>query len=285
MPRLGEIGSRPISTAPSARVDSAPTTGTPPWLVSSRPPISGRPARRTSSSRRSSKTSRVKSTLWVGPGRGGFLSRRSSRRTRPRSPSGSCGAVGPARRRRFIGMHFFSPVPVMPLVELIRGPDTDDATVEAIRSVAGGPGKQVIVSADRRVHRQPDPDAVPGRSHAGLRRGDRQAEDIDTGAGIGLNHPMGPLELADFIGLDVCLWDHARARGRARWRPSQAAAILVDLVAAGHLGQKTGRGYHTYPRSDRPSAPDDRGLTDEERLLQSTARESRPRTRAERDRA
>jgi 3-hydroxybutyryl-CoA dehydrogenase len=77
------------------------------------------------------------------------------------------------------------------------------------------------------------------------------ADDIDTGARIGLNHPMGPLELADFIGLDVCLGVMRvldEGIGGEQFAPPQ---VLVDLVAAGHLGQKTGRGFHTYPRPER----------------------------------
>ena len=75
------------------------------------------------------------------------------------------------------------------------------------------------------------------------------ADDIDTGARVGLNHPMGPLELADFIGLDVCLGIMRvlhEGLGHARFAPP---AILIELVDAGHLGQKTGRGFHTYPRA------------------------------------
>ena len=77
------------------------------------------------------------------------------------------------------------------------------------------------------------------------------ADDIDTGARVGLNHPMGPLELADFIGLDVCLGVMRvldDGLGGDQFRPPQ---VLVELVAAGHLGQKTGRGFHTYPREPR----------------------------------
>ncbi len=117
-----------------------------------------------------------------------------------------CEAVSPERRPRFVGMHFFSPVPVMPLVELIRGAATDDATEAAIRGLAGDLGKQVIVSADRPgfiVNRILMP--FLGEAMRALEEGVGTAEDIDAGARVGLNHPMGPLELADFIGLDVCL--------------------------------------------------------------------------------
>jgi 3-hydroxybutyryl-CoA dehydrogenase len=159
------------------------------------------------------------------------------------------GAVAPARRTRFVGMHFFSPVPVMPLVELIRGFATDDATEAAIRSLAAELGKQVIVSADRPgfiVNRILMP--FLGEAMRAYEEGLGTAEDIDTGAKVGLNHPMGPLELADFIGLDVCLGIMRvlhEGFGQPQFEPPR---VLIELVEAGHLGQKTGRGFHTYPR-------------------------------------
>jgi 3-hydroxybutyryl-CoA dehydrogenase len=158
-------------------------------------------------------------------------------------------AVSPPRRERFIGMHFFSPVPVMPLIELIRADTTSDATVEAIRGLAADLGKAVIVSADRPgfiVNRILMPFLADAMRI--YEQGVGSTEDIDAGARIGLNHPMGPLELADFIGLDVCLGIMRvldADLGLAHLRPP---AILEELVAAGHLGQKTGRGFYTYPR-------------------------------------
>jgi 3-hydroxybutyryl-CoA dehydrogenase len=159
-------------------------------------------------------------------------------------------AVGPERRSRFVGMHFFSPVPIMPLIELVRGSATSEGTVETVRALSADLGKKVIVSADRPgflVNRMLMP--FLAEAMRALAEGVGTAEDIDTGAKIGLNHPMGPLELADFIGLDVC---HGimvvlhEGLGEEQFRPPQ---ILTDLVAAGHLGQKTGRGFYTYPRS------------------------------------
>jgi 3-hydroxybutyryl-CoA dehydrogenase len=161
-------------------------------------------------------------------------------------------AVSPARRNRFVGMHFFSPVPVMPLIELIRGPDTADTTEAAVRDLAAALGKQVIVSADRPgfiVNRILMP--FLAEAMRAFEEGLGTADDIDTGARIGLNHPMGPLELADFIGLDVCLGVMRvldEGLGGEQFAPPQ---VLVDLVGAGHLGQKTGRGFHAYPRSKR----------------------------------
>ena len=159
-------------------------------------------------------------------------------------------AVAEGRRQRFVGMHFFSPVPVMPLVELIRGSATTDATEAAIREVTEALGKKLIVSADRPgfiVNRILMP--MLAEAMRILEEGSATAEDIDTGAKVGLNHPMGPLELADFIGLDVTLNVMKvlhEGIGEEHYPPPK---ILVDLVEAGHLGQKTGRGFHTYPRS------------------------------------
>ncbi len=158
-------------------------------------------------------------------------------------------AVRAPRRTRFLGLHFFSPVPVMPLIELIRGSETDDATETAMRSLAVDLGKEVIASADRPgfiVNRVLMP--LLAEAMRAFEQGVGTADDIDTGARVGLNHPMGPLELADFIGLDVCLGVLRvlhEGLGDEQFRPPD---ILEALVAAGHLGQKTGRGFHTYPR-------------------------------------
>jgi 3-hydroxybutyryl-CoA dehydrogenase len=158
-------------------------------------------------------------------------------------------AVSPARRERFVGMHFFSPVPVMPLVELIRGAATTDLTEAVIRELTEALGKKLIVSADRPgfiVNRILMP--LLTEAMRTLEEGTGTADDIDTGAKVGLNHPMGPLELADFVGLDVTLSVMRvlhEGLGGEQFRPPK---VLEDLVAAGHLGQKTGRGFHTYPR-------------------------------------
>ena len=158
-------------------------------------------------------------------------------------------AVSPERRARFVGMHFFSPVPVMPLVELIRGAATTDDTEATIRALAADLGKKLIVSADRPgfiVNRILMP--LLAEAMRTYEEGTGSADDIDTGAKVGLNHPMGPLELADFIGLDVCLGVMNvlyEGFGQEHFKPPK---VLRDLVAAGHLGQKTGRGFHTYPR-------------------------------------
>jgi 3-hydroxybutyryl-CoA dehydrogenase len=162
-------------------------------------------------------------------------------------------SVSGERRPRFVGMHFFSPVPVMPLVELIRSSDTSDETVEAIRELSGELDKQVIVSADRPgfiVNRILMP--FLAESMRAYEEGLGTADDIDAGARVGLNHPMGPLELADFIGLDVCLGVMRvldDGLGGDHFRPPN---VLIDLVEAGHLGQKTGQGFYMYPRERVP---------------------------------
>jgi 3-hydroxybutyryl-CoA dehydrogenase len=158
-------------------------------------------------------------------------------------------AVSTERRERFVGMHFFSPVPVMPLVELIRGSATTDSTEAAIRELTEELEKKLIVSADRPgfiVNRILMP--FLAEAMRAFEEGTGTADDIDTGAKVGLNHPMGPLELADFIGLDVCLnvmnvLHHGI--GGEHFRPPE---VLHKLVSEGHLGQKTGRGFHDYPR-------------------------------------
>jgi 3-hydroxybutyryl-CoA dehydrogenase len=191
----------------------------------------------------------VKSALWarldaIAPAHAVFASNTSSI-----SIDRLAAAVSEMRRARFVGMHFFSPVPVMPLVELIRGGATDDATEAAIRGLSAELGKQVIVSADRPgfiVNRILMP--LLAEAMRAYEQGLGTAEDIDTGAKVGLNHPMGPLELADFIGLDVCLGVMRvleEGFDQAHFAPPQ---VLLDLVAAGHLGQKTGRGFYRYPR-------------------------------------
>jgi len=192
----------------------------------------------------------AKRALWAeldgaAPGRAIFASNTSSI-----SIDRLAEALAPGRREAFCGMHFFSPVPVMPLVELIRGSATDDATTDAVRALAADLEKQVIVSADRPgfvVNRILMP--LLGEAMRALEEGIASPEDIDTGARVGLNHPMGPLALADFIGLDVVLGImrvlHADL-GDERFRPPR---VLEELVAAGKLGQKSGAGFFTYPRA------------------------------------
>ena len=156
-------------------------------------------------------------------------------------------ATATDRPTRFIGLHFFSPVPVMGLIEIIRGLETDDATYEASRAFAQDLGKTVIESKDMPgflVNRMLGP--FINEAVFALMESTGNAEDIDTGAKLGLNHPMGPLELSDFIGNDVMLGVMDvlyRGFGDPKFR---AAPLLRQMVSAGHLGRKTGRGFYRY---------------------------------------
>jgi 3-hydroxybutyryl-CoA dehydrogenase len=156
-------------------------------------------------------------------------------------------ATATDRPAQFIGLHFFSPVQVMKLLEIIRGLETDDATYAAARGFAEQLGKEVIESKDYPgfiVNRMLGP--FLNEAVFALMDGTGSAAEIDVGAKLGLNHPMGPLELSDFIGNDVMLnvMDVLyRGFGDPKFR---AAPLLRQMVAAGHLGRKTGRGFYRY---------------------------------------
>ena len=161
----------------------------------------------------------------------------------------SITALAAATRRpdRFLGMHFMNPPPVMALIELVRGLQTSEATYAAVAGLAKRFGKTVVTSKDSPgfiVNRI----LIPLLNEAcfALQEGLASPEDIDTGVKLGLNHPMGPLTLADFIGLDTCLFIAEvlhRELGDDKYRP---APILRTYVAAGWLGKKSGRGFYTY---------------------------------------
>jgi 3-hydroxybutyryl-CoA dehydrogenase len=148
---------------------------------------------------------------------------------------------------RVVGMHFFNPVPVLPLVEVVRGLETSDETVDAISDVARQMGKTPVEVADA-------PGFVANRllipmineAVYCLDEGVATAEDIDQVMKLGASHPLGPLALGDLIGLDVCLsiMDVLhRDFGDDKYRP---APLLRRMVAAGRLGRKTRRGFHAY---------------------------------------
>jgi 3-hydroxybutyryl-CoA dehydrogenase len=156
-------------------------------------------------------------------------------------------ATATDRPQAFVGLHFFSPVPVMKLIEIIRGLETDDATHDACRGFAEDLGKTVIESRDMPgflVNRMLGP--FINEAIFALMESTGTAEDIDAGARLGLNHPMGPLELSDFIGNDVMLGVMDvlyRGFGDPKFR---AAPLLRQMVTAGHLGRKAGRGFYRY---------------------------------------
>jgi len=151
------------------------------------------------------------------------------------------------RPERFIGMHFMNPVPVMRLVEVIRGYQTDEATTQSVIAIAKALGKEPVVVQDypgfisNRVLMPMINEAIYA-----LWQGVATREAIDTIMKLGMNHPMGPLELADFIGLDVCL-AILRVLHEGFGDPKYAPCpLLVNMVQAGHLGRKTGRGFYEY---------------------------------------
>jgi 3-hydroxybutyryl-CoA dehydrogenase len=156
-------------------------------------------------------------------------------------------AASTKRSDRFVGMHFMNPPPVMQLIEIIRGLQTSDATYKAVLELAKRFGKTTVTSKDRPgfiVNRVLIP--LINEACFALEEGLASSEDIDTAVKLGLNHPMGPLTLADFVGLDTCLYIAEvlhRELGDDKYRP---APILRQYVAAGWLGRKTGRGFYTY---------------------------------------
>ena len=161
-------------------------------------------------------------------------------------------AAATDRPERFIGIHFMNPVPLMELVEVIRGIATDDATFETTKHFIAKLGKQIAVSEDfpafivNRI-------LLPMINEAiyTLYEGVGNVEAIDTAMRLGAHHPMGPLELADFIGLDTCLSVMQvlhEGLADSKYRP---CPLLVKYVEAGWLGRKTRRGFYDY-RGDKP---------------------------------
>ena len=156
-------------------------------------------------------------------------------------------AAATSRPDRFIGMHFFNPVPMMALVEIIRGLQTSDATHDAVHAMATALGKSPITVKNAPgfvVNRILVP--MINEAFFVLAEGLATPEDIDAGMKLGCNQPIGPLALADMIGLDVCLavMDVYLAEfGDSKYRP---CPLLKELVAAGRLGRKTGQGVYKY---------------------------------------
>jgi 3-hydroxybutyryl-CoA dehydrogenase len=166
-------------------------------------------------------------------------------------------ATATRRPDKFAGMHFFSPVPVMKLVEIIRGLKTSDATIQVIGELTGKIGKIGVFVKD-------GPGFLVNRVNAALRNevynclaeGVATIEDIDKALKFGLGHPMGPFELGDFVGLDIglavaeTLWENFKD---PKWRPS---LLLRKLVASGDLGRKTGKGWYDYTSGEKKTRTD-----------------------------
>jgi len=156
-------------------------------------------------------------------------------------------AKGLKRPDKFVGMHFFSPVPAMRLVEVIKGEKTSEATLKSAMEVAEKLGKTPIAVSD-----------VPGfivnrfmcllynEAAQLIEKGVATAKDIDTAMKLGANHPMGPLEISDMAGVDIvlnALDSLYTVSGDERYKPAQ---LLKDMVAQGKLGQKTGQGFYNH---------------------------------------
>jgi len=154
-----------------------------------------------------------------------------------------------SRPAHFVGMHFFNPVPMMALVEVIRGLQTSDETIAAVRAFAERLGKTPVVvknSPGFVVNRILCP--MINEAIFALQEGLASAEDIDSGMRLGCNHPIGPLALADMIGLDVMLAVmnvFYADFNDPKYRP---APLLKEMVAAGYLGRKTKRGFYAYDK-------------------------------------
>ena len=153
------------------------------------------------------------------------------------------------RPDKFVGMHFFNPVPMMALVEIIRGLQTSDATHDAVKALAEALGKSPITVKNAPgfvVNRILVP--MINEAFFVLAEGLATPEDIDAGMKLGCNHPIGPLALADMVGLDVCLAVmevYLEQFGDSKYRP---CPLLREYVAAGRLGRKSGMGVYSYAK-------------------------------------
>ena len=164
-------------------------------------------------------------------------------------------ATATKRPEKVVGMHFFNPAPVMKLVEIVKGYLTSPETIETIRGLATAMGKETILAKDypgflsTRLGSPMMNDAIYA-----LYQGLGSVEDIDKANRLGLNHPMGPLELVDFIGLDTVLSileGLYEAFGEQKYFP---CPLLRQMVAAGHLGRKSGRGFYDYSGKEKRPA-------------------------------
>jgi 3-hydroxybutyryl-CoA dehydrogenase len=155
-------------------------------------------------------------------------------------------AAATKRPGRVVGMHFFNPVPKMKLVEIVRGLDTSEATLATVGAVAARMGKQSVVVKESPGFITSRVNALIGNeAFLMLQEGVASARDIDKALKLGLNHPMGPFELVDLVGLDTRLsvLEFLQESMGDKYRP---ATLLVQLVKAGRLGRKVGRGVYDY---------------------------------------
>jgi len=151
-----------------------------------------------------------------------------------------------------VGMHFFNPVPKMRLIEIVKAPKTSDKTIAVCREVGGRMGKEVVVVKESPGFITTRVNALIGNeAFAMLEAGIASAEDIDKALKLGLNHPMGPFELVDLVGLDVRLsiLEYLHSTLGEKYRPNP---LIKKLVGEGRLGRKTGRGVYDY---SSPAAP------------------------------
>jgi 3-hydroxybutyryl-CoA dehydrogenase len=155
-------------------------------------------------------------------------------------------ATATKRPTEVVGLHFFNPVPRMPLVEIVRGLETSDETVERARALTDHLGKEPVIVKDSPAFIASRVNAVIGNeAFFMLMEGVAEAEEIDRALKLGLNHPMGPFELVDLVGLDTRLHvlEHLEATLGEKYRP---CPLLRTYVAAGRLGRKAGRGIYDY---------------------------------------
>jgi 3-hydroxybutyryl-CoA dehydrogenase len=159
------------------------------------------------------------------------------------------------RPERVVGLHFFNPVPVMELLEIVRGLRTDEASIAAARAFAGQIGKKPIVVKDSPGFATSRLGVILGvEAIRMLEAGVASAEDIDLAMELGYRHPMGPLKLGDLVGLDVrlAILEHLHEEVGEQFRPP---ALLRQMVRAGKLGRKSGEGFYKY---EAPAASSDR---------------------------
>jgi 3-hydroxybutyryl-CoA dehydrogenase len=157
------------------------------------------------------------------------------------------------RPDKVLGTHFFNPVPIMPLIECVRTLTTSDETLASARSFGGSLGKRIIVSKDRAgfiVNFL----LVPYLTEAVrmLEQGFATREDIDLGMMLGTSYPMGPLTLLDFVGLDTTLYIADILFQEFKDPRFAAPTLLRQMVTAGHVGRKAGRGFYNYGAGERP---------------------------------